>query len=107
MKNAPGTGVLVTSGCAWASTSATPTRKTTASTGKATRSKTCTRLWPNTAMHSVTTMARVRQRYGLQPVNVESASAPLMLFTASDEDAAIHAPSAGYARVGNKLSVEP
>jgi hypothetical protein len=34
-------------------------------------------------MASVTANARVRQRYGLHPVNVESASGPLMLFRAS------------------------
>ena len=57
--------------------------KITASTGKAYRSKTCTRLWPKKAIAIWSTTMMIRQRTLGQCSSVLRANVPLTLFTAN------------------------
>ena len=65
------------------------TRKITASTGKANRSKTCTKLWPKKATTTWMPTTISRQTTPGRSVSELSASAPLTLLTANQPIPAI------------------
>ena len=65
--------------------------KTTTSSGNATRSNMCTRLWPKKATASCTTTMMTRQILEFQPSRAFSAKAPLTLLTANQPTPATRA----------------
>ena len=82
-RNAPGIAWWAAPGWDLARIQTVAITKITASTGKAYRSKICTRLWPKKAIEICSATMMIRQRILGQPSSVLRANVPLTLFTAN------------------------